>query len=86
MPYKADKVSLRMPKKQNAAVVKVAPPEKTPLEWLKLGLQSKLHTKPGWLRDVLVGHNILKADDRIKCTMGTSDFRLPLSTGVLRRH
>jgi hypothetical protein len=64
MPYKTDKVSLRARKKKESTVVHVPPPDKTPLEWLKFGLQSKLHTKAGWLRDALVAHNILKADDK----------------------
>ncbi len=41
-----------------------APPDRSPIEWLKHGLESNRHTKIGWLRDILVHHNLLKPDDK----------------------
>ncbi len=62
MPFKLDKVNLR-PKTKPKEVTKAPPPIKTPLEWLKFGIESKLNKKQGWLRDVLLTHNLLKSDD-----------------------
>jgi hypothetical protein len=51
MPFKADKVSLRTrPSLSNTKTV-VAPPDRTPIEWLQFGLESSRHTKIGWLQD-----------------------------------
>ena len=64
MPFKEDKPALRVRTKQAPIVIYEPPPDKTPLEWLKYGLQSNRHTKPGWLRDLLLEHNLLKQDDK----------------------
>jgi hypothetical protein len=63
MPYKSKKVVLRT-RKVPAVVACPPPPQKSPLEWLKYGLEMKLHTKNGWLRDLLVTYNLLKPDDK----------------------
>ena len=65
MPFKDDKPALRVRTKQAPIVIHTAPPDRTPLEWLKYGLQSNRHTKPGWLRDLLLEHNLLKPDFHI---------------------
>ncbi len=56
MPYKCNNVVLRA-RKVPAVIEYAPPPQKSPLEWLKYGLEKKLHTKTGWLRDLLVCHN-----------------------------
>jgi hypothetical protein len=50
MPFESAKVQLRT-RKAPAVVARVLPPEKSPVEWLKHGLQSKINKKCGWLRD-----------------------------------
>ena len=66
MPYKEDKPTLRTRKKPSGKAVPIAtaPPTRTAMEWLKFGLESNRHTKPGWLRDVLRNHNLLHPDDK----------------------
>jgi hypothetical protein len=59
MPYKCNNVVLRT-RKVPAVVECAPPPQKSPLEWLKYGVEEKKpHTKTGWLRDLLVTHNLL---------------------------
>jgi hypothetical protein len=64
MPFKAAKVSLRTRQPLTHLPVVTAPPDRTPIEWLKFGLESNRHTKSGWLRDILQHHNLLKPDDK----------------------
>jgi hypothetical protein len=64
MSFKADKVSLRTRPPLSYTKIVAAPPDRTPIEWLKFGLESSRHTKIGWLRDLLLQHNLLKADDK----------------------
>ena len=66
MPFKEDKPTLRTRKKPSSKAVPIAtaPPTRTAMEWLKFGLESNRHTKPGWLRDVLRSHNLLHPDDK----------------------
>ncbi len=66
MPFKEDKPTLRTRKKatSKAVTISTAPPTRTAMEWLKFGLESNRHTKPGWLRDVLRSHNLLHPDDK----------------------
>ncbi len=79
MPFKSDKVILRT-RKVPAVVARAPPPENSPLEWLKFGLESKLHTKSGWLRDILVTCSLLKADDKNELwSRVISDYRCQLS-------
>ncbi len=80
MPFKEYKPSLRVRTKQAPIVILMAPPDRTPLEWLKYGLESNRHTKQGWLRDLLVEHNLLKADDKPSMWQGVlSDYQCQLS-------
>jgi hypothetical protein len=80
MPFKADKPALRVRNKQAPTVIYAPPPDKTPLEWLKYGLQSNRHLKPGWLRDLLLQHNLLKPDDKQAMWLRVlSDYRCQLS-------
>jgi hypothetical protein len=67
MPFKEDKPSLRVRAKQAPSVMHTAPPDRTPLEWLKHGLESNRHTTQDWLWDLLLEHNLLKADDKRPC-------------------
>ena len=79
MPYKSNKVVLRT-RKVPAVIPSPAPPQKTPLEWLKYGLEMKLHTKNGWLRDLLVTLNLLKPDDKQELWARVlSDYKCQLS-------
>ncbi len=79
MPFKSNKVVLRT-RKVPAVVPCPTPPQKSPLEWLKYGLEMKLHTKNGWLRDLLVTLNLLKPDDKIELwARVVSDYKCQLS-------
>jgi hypothetical protein len=51
MPYKSDKPTLRVRKNvpSTKAVTHKAPPNKTSLEWLKYGLETRRHETKGWL-------------------------------------
>ncbi len=64
MPFKAATVSLRTRKPLTHVTMVSAPPDRSPIEWLKYGLESNRHTKIGWLRDLLLHHNFLKQDDK----------------------
>jgi hypothetical protein len=46
-------------------VVQKAPPNKTSLEWLKYGLETRRHETQGWLLQVLEEHNILPTGNKI---------------------
>jgi hypothetical protein len=61
MPYKSDKPTLRVRKNvpSTKAVTHKAPPNKTSLEWLKYGLETRRHETKGWLLHVLEELNIL---------------------------
>ncbi len=79
LPYKSNKVVLRT-RKVPAVLPSPAPPQKSPLEWLKYGLEMKLHTKNGWLRDLLVTLNLLKPDDKKELWARVlSDYKCQLS-------
>ena len=68
MPYKADKPNLRA-RKNSCSSTKVvahkAPPQKTSLEWLQYGLETRRHETPGWLLKLLEEHNILPTDNKV---------------------
>ena len=66
MPFKTTKVILRQrpDKVSTLNAVLQPPPVKSSMEWLKYGLTTRRHEKPGWLKDVLVEHNILPANDK----------------------
>jgi hypothetical protein len=79
MPYKCNKVVLRT-RKVPAVIACPPPPQKSPLEWLKYGLEMKLHTKNGWLRDLLVTLNLLKPDNKNELwARVVSDYKCQLS-------
>jgi hypothetical protein len=50
----------RVRHKFKAVVDRDAPPQRTPIEWLQYGLASRRHEKRGWLRKVLIHHQLLK--------------------------
>ncbi len=67
MPYKlleptlrARKPSTSTRKDQHKAV-----PNKTSLEWLKFGLESRRHERAGWLLQLLEEHNILPTNNKV---------------------
>ncbi len=66
MPFKTTKVILRQrpDKVSTSKAVLKPPPVKSSMEWLKYGLTTRRHEKSGWLKDVLVEHNILAANDK----------------------
>ena len=67
MPFKGTKVNLR--KRPDKVITSKAvlqpPPVKSSMEWLKYGLTTRRHEKPGWLKDVLIEHNISPANDKV---------------------
>ena len=67
MPFKGPKVVLRQrPDKVSTSQAALKPPPvKSSMEWLKYGLSTRRHEKPGWLKDALVENNILPADDKV---------------------
>ena len=68
MPYKADKPNLRARKNSSSStkvVAHKAPPQKTSLEWLQYGLETRRHETPGWLLKLLEEHNILPTDNKV---------------------
>jgi hypothetical protein len=80
MPFKANTPSLRVRKKESPTVIHTVPPDRTPLEWLKHGLESNRHTKPGWLRDLLLQHNLFRQDDKNSMWQRVlSDYQCQLS-------
>ncbi len=67
MPYKMHKPTLRVRKNATSTktVVQKATPNKTSLEWLKYGLETRRHETAGWLLQLLEEHNILPRDNKI---------------------
>ncbi len=67
MPYKSDKATLRVRKNgpSTKEFATKAPPNKTPLEWLKYGLEMRCHETQGWQLKLLDEHNILPKDNKI---------------------
>jgi hypothetical protein len=63
MPFKSTNAILRKRPDNDSTSNPVLkpPPVKSSMEWLKYGLTTRRHEKPGWLKDVLVEHNILPA-------------------------
>ena len=66
MPYKMHKPNLRVRKSgtSTSTVVPKAAPDRTSLEWLKYGLESRRHEKEGWLLLKLEELNILPANNK----------------------
>jgi hypothetical protein len=57
-----------------------APPNKTSLEWLKYGLETRRHETQGWLLHVLEEHNILPKDNKVaKWTRIMTDYHCQLA-------
>jgi hypothetical protein len=54
-------------------------PIKSPLEWLKSGLSSRAHEKPGWLRDKLLQLNLLEANNEALWKRVLSDYKCQLA-------
>ncbi len=54
-------------------------PIKSPLEWLKSGLTSRAHEKPGWLKDKLLNLNLLEASDEALWKRVLSDYKCQLA-------
>ena len=67
MPYKDTTSANRVQRQRDISVDNVLPgrivakPDSTPLEWLEYGLKSRMHEKRGWLKDKLLGHDLLEA-------------------------
>jgi hypothetical protein len=62
MPYTQAKMPLRerIQPKSKDVLQRVMPPQRTSIEWLQFGLQSRRHEKRGWLRKLLIHHQLLK--------------------------
>jgi hypothetical protein len=54
-------------------------PSKSPLEWLKSGLSTRAHEKPGWLRDKLLSLNLLEASNEALWKRVMSDYKCQLA-------
>jgi hypothetical protein len=54
-------------------------PNKSPLEWLKSGLSTRAHEKPGWLRDKLLSLNLLEASKEALWKRVMSDYKCQLA-------
>jgi hypothetical protein len=65
MPYKMNKPTLRVRTNSSCVRQPKAPSQKTSLEWLKYGLETRRHEKEGWLLQLLEEHNILPANNKI---------------------
>jgi hypothetical protein len=57
----------------------IEPPNKTPLEWLKTGLSSRAHEKRGWLKDKLLQHNLMEANQEALWQRVISDYKCQLA-------
>jgi hypothetical protein len=86
MPYK-DFTSSTRSKHVSAAAAEVElmpdrvfeAPDRSPLEWLKLGLSSRTHEKRGWLRDKLLHNNLLKPNVESLWKGMLSDYKRQLA-------
>ena len=77
MPFKARGVTLR-PRSEPAppAVVVKYIVQRSPLEWLMLGLKTRKHEKKGWLRQLLIENNELHpTDEELVWKRVISDFK-----------
>ena len=80
MPYKMDKPTLRVRANTTCVRQPKAPPQKTSLEWLKYGLETRRHEKEGWLLQLLEEHNILPANNKIaKWSRVMTDYNCQLA-------
>jgi hypothetical protein len=77
MPFKASGVNLR-PRSAAATptVVVKCIVQRSPLEWLMLGLKTRKHEKKGWLRQLLIDNNELHpTDEELVWKRVISDFK-----------
>ncbi len=58
---------------------KITVPERTPLQWLEIGLKSRTHEKRGWLKDKLLHHGLLEATPEALWKRIISDYNCQLS-------
>jgi hypothetical protein len=82
MPYKSDKPTLRVRQTGpgTKAVTHKAPANKTSLEWLKYGLETRRYETKGWLLNVLEELNILPKENKIaKWTRIMTDYHCQLA-------
>jgi hypothetical protein len=57
----------------------IAAPDRTPLQWLELGLKSRSHEKRGWLKDKLLQHGLMEASTEALWQRVMSDYKCQLS-------
>ena len=92
MPYKDLTSTTRTKRVANATDGSVLPegvrrhrpteteaPIKSPLEWLRWGLTSRVHEKPGWLKDKLLSLNLLEATNEGLWKRVMSDYKCQLA-------
>ncbi len=75
MPYKESTPTLRPRKQQKPIdVYQKPPPNRTRLEWLEYGLQSRRHETKGWLKDELQTHKVLVDTKEALWARALSDY------------
>ena len=85
MPYKDNTSSKRVKRAVSTVEVELVEsrtysvPVKTPLEWLKSGLSSRTHEKPGWLKEKLLHHNLIEGNLESLWKRIISDYKCQLS-------
>ena len=85
MPYKDNTSNKRVKRAVSTVAVELLEsrtyevPLKTPLEWLKFGLSSRTHEKPGWLKDKLLYHNLLEGNVESLWKRIISDYKCQLA-------